>query len=162
MAAWVEFVEETDALMSSGPKASAAGRRRMYLSTSGTQMKLVDHLGNITLVSSLLLQAVHNPVIAYANSPYDAVPYETVKALTQLADAGDIVVRLPDATLCVGSPVKILSVTPPYSGVLPGGHQIEVQGTLGQLVNGSASVFLTNAGENLNLESDGSNWLIVG
>lgn len=161
MAAWFEFVEESDAFMQAGQSASGPGRRRLFLSDDG-QMKLIDEVGAITLLASLFLQAVHNPVIGYADSPYDAVAYETVKVLTLFADPGDIVVRLPSAAGIPGAQVKVISVTPPFTGGLPGGHQIEVQTILAQTINGLGSQFLTNAGENLNLESDGANWLIAG
>lgn len=74
---------------------------------------------------------------------------------------GDITVNLPTPVGVAGRQLKVVSVTPPFTGALPAGLKIQVVATVG-LINGQASVELTNAGENLNLESDGTNWMIVG
>lgn len=162
MASWTEYVEEEDATMVATAKASAERRRRVFLSKDGLQLKLIDELGNISLIATVFVQGIHKPVVDFAASPYAAVVNETVKVLTTAPDGGDIIVNLPSAVGNAGLLVKVVSVTPPFSGVLPGGHKVRINADGPDLINGVAFKELTNAGENLNLESDGTDWIITG
>jgi hypothetical protein len=136
--------------------SSSVDQFRIFLNQATGLLSMKDFFGVVTVIGGLQnVNFTHNAVIGFAQSPYAAGQRETVKVDPS---AGLVVVRLPTAIGNAGSQVQVVSKSP-----LPGPppNQIQVQGILGQLINGVANFFLTTAEESFVVESDGANWLIL-
>lgn len=99
---------------------------------------------------------IHNPPVQVGDSPYTAVIMEAVKVDV---DTGAIVVQLPDATLYAGQQLKVISLS---DAIIPNVCTVDADTLFGQTINGDPTRDLTTPREWVLLESDGSNWLVVG
>lgn len=142
------------------PPSDSVDQFRLFYNQVTNAWAFKNSIGTI-LPMGAAVQFAHLGVVNFAASPYAPVANETVSILTTGGDGADIIIDLPTPVGITGRQIKIVSATPPFTGALPGGFKIVVQTAVG-LINGQASQELTNAGENLNLESDGTNWMIVG
>lgn len=133
--------------------ADSADQLRFFLGAGG--VLLAKDSSNNTVVIGGVSSFTHGAVITVADSPYAAAIQETVKADPT---AGVVDVDLPTAVGNTGLKVQV-TVVFTHGVVAP--NAVNVRGTLGQLINGQASIPLTVGGQSLIVESDGANWVPI-
>jgi len=133
--------------------ASSAGQYRIFLDSTTGLLAAMDHLGVVvTIGGASSLAFTHNPVVLVGDSPYASTVRETVKVDPS---GGAIQIDLPTAVGIAGQKIKVVNVTTDTTPitVLPNGIET---------INGGPSYILNTPNERVAVESDGTNWIVVG
>lgn len=133
--------------------AASADQLRFFLGAGG--VLLAKDFNDNTVIIGGVSSFAHGAVITVADSPYAAGIQETVKADPT---AGVVDVDLPTA---IGNTGLKVQVTVVFTNGVVAPNAVNVRGTLGQLINGEASIPLTVGGQSLVVESDGANWVPI-
>jgi len=139
-------------LAGSIPVASAAGKKRLFLDTSDGQLKTKDSVGTVEAIAGSVAPWTHNAIINNAASPYAATINETVKVDPS---SGAVQVDLPTAAGIAGQLLKVINVTTDVTTITVNPVGLET-------IDGASSYMMNTPRERVWLESDGTNWLVVG
>ena len=134
------------------PVASAAGKKRLFLDQSDGLVKTKDSAGTVDVLAGSATPWIHNAVVTSGASPYAAVINETVKVDPS---SGTVQVDLPSAAGIPGQLLKVINVTTDTTAITVNPVGLET-------IDGASSYVMSTPRERVWLESDGSNWIVVG
>lgn len=131
--------------------AAGPGKYRIFWNSLTGLLAAKDYVGNVTTIGGDgTFNFLHNPIVTW--TPYTAAIRETVKIDPS---GGAVILNLPTAVGQAGNRIKIINVT---TDVTP----ITVTPFGGQLINGAPTYLMNTPRERLEVESDGTNWIVVG
>lgn len=126
--------------------------RNGFLIQNGTIISAIDFFsGGGGGGGSSSVAFFHGPVVTSAASPYSTIVRETVK----VNPVGGVVVTLPLAAGNSGQKVKVVNVTTDTTPIT-----VNPQGA--ETIDGAGSYIMSTSRERVEVESDGSDWIVVG
>jgi len=142
----IEFTERdpADVLPASGPE-----QYRLFINSLTGLLSTMDDSG---VVTALVSGFIHNPTVLVGDSPYTSVVRETVKVDPT---GGAIQIDLPTAVGIAGRRIKVVNVTVDLTPITVTPDGIET-------INGFPDHVMNTPNERVAVESDGTNWIVVG